>query len=216
MIQPLVDAILELNEKKAIELTKYHLSEGVPPIKIIENIQTGMIKIGDLYHDEKYYLGDLIMAGIIFKEILELDEMFITAKDQISTEESKPLILLGTVKDDLHDIGKDLFSGMAVASGYAVIDLGVDVYPDAFLNNFYKYKPEIIAISGILTQSIQKMKLVVDLFVKSGQRENVKIIIGGYPITKEACDYIGADAFGMDIKEGLETCNQWVEKKQSR
>lgn len=212
MIKPLVDAILELNEKKAIELTRYHLNAGIPPIRIIEDIQTGMIQIGDLYHGEKYYLGDLIMAGIIFKEILDLEEMIITACEQITAEEKKPTILIGTVKDDLHDIGKDLFSGMASASGFTVIDLGVDVFPEVFLNNYYSYKPEIIAISGILTQSIQMMKTVVDLFIKSGQRKDVKIIVGGYPLTKEACAYIGADAFGMDIKEGLEICNQWIKE----
>lgn len=212
MIQQLFDAFVNLNEDKTLELVKFHLAEGVDPFKIIDDLHIGMIKVGDLYHEKAYYLADLIMAGIIFKEVLELNEMKIQTNDSINIEK-KSTILVGTVKDDLHDIGKNLFAGMAKSAGFEVIDLGVDVTPDIFLTNYYRFKPDIIGISGILTQSIQEMKSVVKLFVNSGQRANVKIIIGGYPITSDFCIFIGADAFSKDIKEGVEICKNWIHKK---
>ncbi|MFZ7120009.1 MAG: cobalamin B12-binding domain-containing protein [Eubacteriaceae bacterium] len=209
MIESIVRSVEELNEEKVINLSKYHLSMGKDPINIINSIQIGMFKIGELFETGKFFLADLIMAGLIFKEVLALEEMNISINNRMKYT-TKPTIVIGTVKDDLHDIGKEIFSGMAIACGYKVIDLGVDIPAEIFIDNYYRYKPEIIGISGVLTDSIKNMKSVVDLFKEKGLRENVKIIIGGNPITKEVLNFTGADAYSLDIKHGIEICDQWI------
>lgn len=211
MIQSIINAVQELKEEKVIRLVKYYIDNGANPISIIDSMQVGMNKVGELFQSEKYFLGDLMMAGIIFKEVLDLDEMNISTDDK--NDEDKPLILIGTIKDDLHDIGKEIFSGMVSINGYKVIDLGVDVSPDVFLSNYYRYVPNIIGISGVLTQSIDKMKNAIDLFKNVGVRNDVKIIVGGHAMSKEVCQYIGADAYSKDVKQGIELCNQWIKSK---
>lgn len=213
MIENLVKAVKELNEAKVLDLVKYHLNEGVKPITIIEDIQKGMINVGDMFQRGDYYLADLIMAGIIFKEVLELDEMKLFLNIEAPKNEKKPLILLGTIKDDIHDIGKEIFSGMASANGFEIIDLGVDVSPEKFIEMYLKLKPDIIAISGILIRSTHYMKQVVDLLIKIGEREKIKIIVGGHPIDKNVSDYIGADGYSKDVKEGIELCKKWINEK---
>lgn len=212
MIDSIVKAVGTLNEEKAISLSKYYLHIGEDPLNIINAVQVGMFKVGELYQKREFFLADLIMAGLIFKEILALDEMNLSINETRNIK-VKPTILIGTIKDDLHDIGKAIFSGMAIASGYRVIDLGVDVSPEVFLNSYYKYKPDVIAVSGVLTESIKNMKELVDLFKEKGEREKVKIIIGGHPITEEAYKYIGADAYSIDIRRGIEICDRWIKNE---
>ena len=122
--------------------------------------------------------------------------------------------MVGTVKDDLHDIGKEIFSGMAVASGFEVYDLGVDVADETFISNYNEIKPDIIGISGVLTGSIKNIKSLVDEFEKAGLRKLVKIIIGGSPITEDICKFIGADAFSSEVKQGIKICENWIKEKQ--
>lgn len=172
-----------------------------------------MIRVGELFESKEFYVADLIMAGIIFNEVLELDEL----KASFNTKDiyqEKPLILIGTVKDDVHDIGKKLFSGMATANGFNIIDLGVDISPEVFLENYYRYTPDIVAMSGLMTDSIRYMKVVVDLFREKRLSDKVKIIVGGSQITKIAFDYIEADGYSQDIKKSVEICTQWIKDKR--
>lgn len=212
MIESIVTSVTELNEDKVMNLVKYYLSIGDNAEEIIESIQEGMIQVGDLFEVQKYFLGDLIMAGIIFKEVLDMKEMNLSI-EQNKNRKIKPTILIGTVKDDLHDIGKNIFSGIAIACGYRIIDLGVDVEPELFLANYYQYKPDIIAISAVLTDSIKNMKLVVDLFNETNLRNEIKIIIGGAPISSDIFDYVGADAFSKNVKDGISICEEWIKNK---
>lgn len=212
MLESIVKAVEELNEDKVINLAKYHLSIGEEPSNIINAIHMGMFRVGELFESGTYFLGDLIMAGLIFKEVLNLKEMNISINENIPFK-IKPVVVIGTVKDDLHDIGKDIFSGMALACGYKVIDIGVDVAPEIFLENYYRHKPDIIGISGVLTESIKRMKEVVDLFNKENLKNDVKIIIGGNPIDERNFKFIGADGYSLDIKGGIELCDKWIKEK---
>lgn len=213
MDEMLINAVTELNEKKVLDLVKYYLSEDVKPIEIINGIQKGMINVGELFQNGEYYLADLIMAGLIFKDVLSLDEMQLSLNLNSTTNDKKPVILIGTIQDDIHDIGKEIFAGMAAANGFAIIDLGVDISPQEFVDKYLEYKPDILAISGILIRSTHYMKQVVDLLISIGERNKIKIIVGGHPIDKKASDYIGADGFSKDIKQGIELCKLWIEEK---
>ncbi|NLL57613.1 MAG: cobalamin-binding protein, partial [Firmicutes bacterium] len=120
-------------------------------------------------------------------------------------------ILLGTVAGDLHDIGKNIFRSMSEAAGFDVHDLGIDVPAETFVEKVIELKPDIVGLSGVLTLALESMKVTVDSLKEAGVRENVKVIIGGNPVSKEACQQIGADAFTTNAAEGVKICRGWVE-----
>ena len=121
-------------------------------------------------------------------------------------------IVLGTVKGDLHDIGKNIFKNMAEIAGFEVYDIGIDQPASAFVEKIKEVNPDIIGMSGVLTLALDSMKDTVEAIKSAGLRDNVKVIIGGNPVTKEACEAIQADAFTTNAAEGVKICKEWVAK----
>lgn len=204
----LIKAIEELDEEAVMKLSKEALDAGLEPPYLLEVIAQGMTKVGELYQSQDYFIADLIMSGIIFKDVLKLEPM--KAHFLSNTTEKMGKMLLGTVRGDIHDIGKDIFKGMLEANGFEVIDLGVDVPKEIFLSKYQEYQPDIVGLSGILTSTIETMKDTVDAFVQSGDRGKVKLIIGGSHLTEEACRYIGADNYANDVSRGVKVCREWM------
>lgn len=211
-MKEITDAVVELDEDKVMDLVNYFLDINCDPDEIIASVQQGVIAVGNLYQNGKYFIADLIMAGIIFKEVLNLLESKNKGSKSIHPVSLNKKILLGTVQSDLHDIGKDMFAAEASVRGFEVIDLGVDVPPEMFLQKYNEIKPDIIAMSGVLTQSIKYMKLVVDLLKSSGVRNEVKVLIGGGALTQEVSQIIGANAFAKDGSEGIAYCEEWIKQ----
>lgn len=211
----IIEAVSLLNEEKVIKLVKEQITNGTDPLEIFKWLQEGMDKIGQLYETSEYFISDLIMAGIIFREVIELVDEYSKDKD-ILEKKDKALgtIVLGTVRGDLHDIGKDIFSGLLLAEGFEVFDLGVDVSPETFVEKVKEIKPDIIGLSGVLTMSLDSMKEVVDKLEEIKLRDNIKIIIGGNSVSLEACKYLGVDIATKDAIEGVEICKSWVERKK--
>lgn len=207
----IIKAVEELDEERVIKLSKKALKSGMDPLFLLDLIKEGVKRVGKLYEEQKYFIADLIMAGLIFKEVLELEE--IKEQFQRKSDEIEGKIVVGTVKGDLHDIGKDIFKGLMEVNGFEVIDLGVDVPEDAFVKSVIKYKPDIVGLSGVLTTTVESMKDVVEALVQAGVRNSVKIIVGGNHITREACEYIGADSFTNDASEGVKICKQLLKSK---
>jgi 5-methyltetrahydrofolate--homocysteine methyltransferase len=118
----------------------------------------------------------------------------------------KGKVVIGTVKGDVHDIGKTIFSIMLQADGFEVLDLGVDVSEEVFVEAVERTKPDILAMSALLTSTISNMKSVLDALEEKGIRKNIKVIVGGRPVTKEYAEQIGADEYGEDAVEGLRKC----------
>lgn len=210
----LVKHVEELNEEKVMELAVKALDEGIEPFLLLEIINEGMNRVGKLYEQKDYYIADLIMAGIIFRDVLGLDKMAEHFKSDYNKKIGK--VILGTVQGDIHDIGKDIFKGMLVANAFEVIDLGVDVPKEVFLQKVIENKPDIVGLSGVLTYTVDSMKRVVDTFQEAGIRDKVKIIAGASHITPETCKYIGADAFANDATVGNRICLQWMKKKNEQ
>lgn len=204
----IIKYVEELDEEKVIELSIQALNAGMEPLSLMEIINEGMNRVGKLYEKKDYYIADLIMAGIIFREVLELDKM--TAHFQGSPKKKIGKAILGTVEGDIHDIGKDIFKGMLEAKGFEVIDLGVDVPKESFIQAALENKPHIIGLSGALTYTIEAMKDAVDAIIKAGIRTQVKIIIGANHITMDICKYIGADGFANDASVGTKICLEWM------
>ena len=203
----LVGYVEQLEEKKVLELAKQALEQGMNPLTLINLIVEGMNRVGKRYENKDYFIADLIMAGIIFREVLGLSAVTSYSSNHYQNKRGK--VLLGTVKDDIHDIGKEIFRALLETHGFEVIDLGVDVAGETFVKKAIEYQPQIIGLSGVLTSTLDQMKQVVDEFKKAGLRDKVKIIAGANYLNLHGCQYIGADSFATEAAKGIETCLEW-------
>jgi len=212
MEELLIQAVKDVNEKDILMLVDQAFATGYTPEQIIEILKRGMDCVGKEYEIGNYFIADLMMSGIIFKEILSQERMQPTSSK--ADQNAQDTILVGTVKGDLHDIGKGLFSGMALSCGYHIVDLGVDVSPQAFVDQIKELKPQILALSGVLHTAIKSMKDTVDLIEKNGLRDQIKIIVGGNPLTLETFHFIGADAYSRDAAEGIKIIQNWIKEQE--
>lgn len=211
MEELIIKAVEELDEDKVINLASRALNDGMEPFYLLDLIKEGMNRVGKLYENKQYFIADLIMAGLIFKEVLKLDKMVAQFHNDNAKKVGK--LLIGTVKGDLHDIGKDIFRGMMEANRFDVIDLGVDVPKELFVQGVEKYEPDIVGLSGVLNFTIETMKNTVDALKKAGLKDNRLVILGGNHLTKEACEYIGADYYTNDASIGVKYCKKWIKEK---
>ena len=166
----------------------------------------GMEKVGALFEEGEYFVGDLIFAGDVLQNAI--DQLKPYLGDTASSKIGK--IVLGSAPGDLHDIGKNIFASLAEAAGFEVVDLGVDVSPATFVEKTKESGAKVVGISGLLTQSLETMKSVVEAFDAAGMRGSVKIIIGGNPTNETARAYSGADAFSNSAPLGIRQCKEWV------
>ena len=182
------------------------LSQGVPAFEIAEKaVRPGMTIVGQKYEAGEYFLAELLYAGSLVTDLLKILEP--AMKSQQLTP--KGMIVLGTVRGDIHDIGKNIFKTLAEGSGFDVHDLGVDVDPTSFADESAKSKPTIVALSALLTTSLAEMKNTVHVITAGVTENNPKIILGGNAVTKAFADDIGADAAALDAVEGVELCKRW-------
>jgi len=203
------EAVGNLEEDKVTELLKTFV-ESNPGLeeaqKVVSACQEGMEIVGKNFEDGEYFVGDLIYAGEILKNATDMLKPLIGG----AHNENVGKVVVGTVKGDLHDIGKNIFISMAGAVGFEVHDLGIDQSSESFVEKIKEVDPQIVGMSGVLTLAIDAMKETVDAIKEANLRNNVKIIIGGNPVTKEACEYVGADTFTTNAQEGVKICKKWV------
>jgi 5-methyltetrahydrofolate--homocysteine methyltransferase len=165
----------------------------------------GMEIVGQKYEAGEYYLAELIMAGETMKEGMTFLEPHLAESDM----KKAGTIIVGTVKGDLHDIGKNVFVSLLKAQNYEVIDLGVDISPEQFIEAVKEHKPNLLAMSALLTTTMVEMENVVKQLKEAGLRDSVKIIIGGAPLNQKYATGIGADAAATDAVEGIRIINGW-------
>jgi methanogenic corrinoid protein MtbC1 len=174
--------------------------------KAVEACQQGMEIVGNKFESGEYFVGDLIFAGELLTASIEKLKPLLGSGDG----ETKGTIVLGTVAGDIHDIGKNIFRGMAEAAGFKVVDIGIDQSPDIFVKTVKENNPKVVGLSGVLTLSIDSMKRTVETLKDAGFRDSVKIIIGGNAVNQEACAYVGADAWSKNAAEAVKTCGSWI------
>ncbi len=204
-----IDEIVELNEDKVIELLKERISKNEDPMVIMDDVKTAMAEIGKRFEIKEYFLPDLIMSGEILRQIFE--ELGPKIKKSGIEETKKGKILLGTVAGDIHDIGKDVVKFMLETNGYEVLDLGVDVASDVFIEEIKEFKPKVVALSGFLTLAFDSMKEIIQRIEDSGLRDTVKIMIGGGTIDENIVDYVKADAYGESAVDAVNIAKNWME-----
>ncbi|MEM1875590.1 MAG: cobalamin-dependent protein [Ignisphaera sp.] len=212
MSEEFVNAIIELNEARALELARRRLEAGEDPMKILDDLRRAAEVIGSKFEAGEYFIADLVMAGEILKAVSDIAREKLRSLGR--SREVVGRLLIGTVEGDIHDIGKNIVVTMAEAAGFEVIDLGVDVPPQKFVEAIKQYSPDIVGMSGLLTLAIESMKKTVDAIKEAGLREKVKIIIGGGRVDQYACQYIEADAWTNDAAHGVKTMLKWIEKKK--
>jgi methanogenic corrinoid protein MtbC1 len=196
------------NSNKMKQLINNAILRGVSAVEIIEKgLRRGLELIGQKYEAGEYFLSELLYAGSIMNDAIEILRPYLEREKIIK----KGIIVLGTVRGDIHDIGKNIFKMFAEAAGFEVHDLGVDVDPNAFVKALKETGAKILAMSALLTTTILEMKTVIEHLKQAGIRSNVKVLLGGNAVTKEFAKEIGADAAALDAVEGVKICNEWVE-----
>jgi len=198
ILDKLSEAIVELDIDSIVELCKSAIEDGIQPYDIVINgMAKGMEIVGQKYEDGEYYLAELIMAGETMKEGMTFLEPHLAESDM----KKAGTIIVGTVKGDLHDIGKNVFVSLLKAQNYEVIDLGVDISPEQFIEAVKEHKPNLLAMSALLTTTMVEMENVV--------KQLKEAIIGGAPLNQKYATGIGADAAATDAVEGIRIINGW-------
>ncbi len=201
----LIEQVSDLHEKEVLELVQTRIAINDNPLAIVEDCQEGLRLVGERYERREYFLSGLIMAGEIFREVMEI----MTPLIEVSLYGSvSGTILLGTVKGDIHDIGKNNLKLLLTGYGFTVHDLGVDVSPVEFLNQALMLHPDIIGLSGLLTSSYDSMRETVQLLHASPDRivASTPIVLGGNQLNQQVCNYVGADAWVTDAMTGVRLC----------
>lgn len=184
------------------------LDEGKDPYVLLRECQEGMAGIGRRFEEGRYYLAELILSARMFQQAMRVLSPRLEGGGAGGPRLGK--IVLGTPKGDIHDLGKTIFGLLAAASGFEVVDLGVDVPPERFLDKVGREGAEIVGMSGLVTTVYPSMRAVVELLQREGLRERVKVIIGGGAAGEECRRHVGADATTHDAAEGVRICRDFL------
>jgi methanogenic corrinoid protein MtbC1 len=207
MKERLVNAISDMQEDEAIKLAKEMLESGTDPQEILDASREAMTIVGNRYERKEYFLPELIIAGDLLKEIGALVKPRLKAAGAGKTLGK---VLLGTVAGDIHDIGKDVVGFMLDVNNFEVQDIGVDVPAEVFVQKVREFKPNVVGMSGFLTQAFDQMKHTIKALQDAGLRSGVKIMIGGAIMDASVSQYVGADAYGADATAAVKLAKGWV------
>jgi methanogenic corrinoid protein MtbC1 len=205
-------ALVELDEQLTLDLTCQLIAQGrVSSVSILDACQQALKVVGERYERQEYFLSGLIMAGELFKEVLELVQ---SPDEQVESGSRAGTVVLGTVAGDIHDIGKNMFATSLRGFEFRVIDLGVDVAPERFFAEVERSRPDIVCLSGLIMAAFESMKATVGLLrdrePEIGYRPPV--VLGGSIIDGRVCQYVGADSWSTDAMEGVRICQDLVRR----
>lgn len=208
MAAKLSELLADLKEEEAITQVEGMLAQGGDPLAIMAEARDGMRIVGERFANGTYFIPDLIFSGEILKTIAGILEPHL--KKAGGVQERKGKIVLGTVEGDIHDIGKDMVGFMLDAAGYEIIDLGVDVPAQGFVDAVKSSGAKVVALSGFLTLAFGNMKKTVEALQSAGLRDGLKVMIGGGQVDEDIVNHTGADAFGTDANAAVVLANQWI------
>ncbi len=203
----LITAIADLKGDEAMTLVRQAISELGDPMQTITDCQEGMRLVGQRYAEHQYYLSGLIMGGQIFADVMGLLRPIVESR--ISGNASGK-VLLGTVANDIHDLGKNIVNMLLSCHKFTVLDLGVDVPPQEFVKKAREFQPDLIGLSGLITSAYDSMRDTITLLRQDGFR--IPVIIGGSQLDDDVCRYTRADGWVNDANEGLILCKQLIAK----
>jgi methanogenic corrinoid protein MtbC1 len=192
----LVEALSTMKEKDALRIVDEMLARGEDPTQILADCSEAMQIVGDKYSEGEYFLPELIMAGEMLKKIGAVLKPRMASQQE--SKEKLGRVVLGTVRGDIHDIGKDIVGFMLDVNGFEVTDLGINVPEEKFVEAVKKEQPQVVALSGFLSVAFDTMKSTIEALDAAGLRSGVRVIIGGGQMDDTVRDYVRADAYGSD------------------
>jgi len=210
MSKKLVNAIADMKEEEALKLVGEMVEGGSDPMEILDAARKAVDIVGQRYEEGTYFLPELILAGEMLTQITE-----VIKPEMAKVPEVKRLgkVVMGTVEGDIHDIGKNIVTFMLDVNGFDVLDLGVDVSPQKFVEAIQDFEPQVVGLSGFLALAYDAMKETVEAIKTAGLRDRVKIMVGGGQVSDEVRKYTDADAYGKDAMAGVSLAKEWVGAK---
>lgn len=200
----LAQALGDLDEAMAVALVEEKLARGLEPLPILQELQLGMNLVGERFESGEYYLSELIYGADIFqKASAPLQELL-----QGQAQEKLGTLVLGTVKNDIHDFGKNIVATLMRANGIEVVDLGVDVDWAAFVQAIKEHQPQLVGMSCLLTTAFDAMKETIQAIEAAGLRDKVTILVGGGPVDENTREYVGADRYCRTAQDGVSAAKQ--------
>ncbi len=203
----LKEAVIELREDDALRITDEELQGGTDPLDIVATCREAMDVIGQRFADGEAFIPELIMAGEIMQQITVKLKPYLKAE---ATEEKLGTVVMCTVQGDIHDIGKGIVVTMLDIAGFEVVDLGVDVPVAKVVETVRERRAQVLGLSGLLTVAFDSMKATVAAVDAAGLHGDVKIMLGGAPVTDAVVEYAGADGWGKDAVAAVELAKSWV------
>jgi methanogenic corrinoid protein MtbC1 len=200
----LTRSLAELDENSVLCITDESLRQDAMPLDLVQALTTGMDEVGRLYKEEEYALGELIYAAVIFKNAMARIRPFMMK----ATAANNGIIVMGTVKGDIHDLGKNIIIMLLECHGFKVIDLGVDVPKEKFVDSIRESGARLVGLSALLTTALPEMKEVIGVLTDAGLRDRVRVMIGGATTSEKFRQEIGADFYGKDAIEGINIARQ--------
>jgi 5-methyltetrahydrofolate--homocysteine methyltransferase len=200
-LQELSESIISGNRIKTVELTEAALGEGVSAKSVLEEgLIPGMAVVGEKFKNCEFYVPEVLVAARAMSAALD------KLRPQLLSEKVEPIgvVAIGTVRGDLHDIGKNLVAMMLEGAGFEIVDLGVDCSPEMFVDSVKEKGVGVIALSALLTTTMPAMQDTIEALEAAGIRDQVKVIIGGAPVTQKFADQIGADGYAADAASGVD------------
>ena len=209
MSKELVEAMVKMQEKEAVETAKRLLEGGEDPSRILASCKDAMDTVGKRFEKGEYFLPELVMAGEMLRQISEIVKPLITGEVQ---KERLGKVIIGTVEGDIHDIGKDIVVFMLDVNGFDVLDLGIDVPAQKFVDSLKDSQASVVGLSGFLTLAFNSMKATVDAIASAGLRDKVKIMIGGSVMSDQIAEFVGADVYGETAMSAVSLAGMWIKK----
>jgi len=206
-LQQLSNAVIAGNAPEVMALTEAALADGLAPGTIVNNgLIAAMGVVGERFGRGEIYVPEMLLSARAMQMALAILEPLMAKADIVS----RGTVVIGTVKGDVHDIGKNIVAIMLKGSGFTVHDLGVDVSAERFVEAIQEFQPDLIGLSTLLTTTMPAMKTVIEAIDNAGVRDQVKVMVGGAPVTEDFARTIGADGYGRDAGEAAEQAKQLV------
>jgi len=206
IFEDLTESIMQGNESKLIGIVQRALKSQIPVQEILDGLIESMNIIGTKFKNGELFIPELLMAAKTMKAGIEvIRPLFDKSGVKLSGR-----VVIGTVRGDLHDIGKNLVRMLMEAAGYQVTDLGVDVPIEKFVDAVKSNRPNIVGLSALLTTTMPTMKLVIESLIEAGVRNNVKVMVGGAPVTEKFAKEIGADGYGSSAAAAVEVAKKLI------
>ena len=209
----LKESIINLDFNAIVEVAKEAMNAGVDPhIAITDGLVPGMSIIGEKYESGEYFLSELVVAGEVMKEGMKVINPYIKG----DSVKKLAKVVIATVEGDNHDLGKNIVTTLLRVHNFEVVDLGKDVPTDKIIDAIKERKPDILALSALLTVTMPHMREVIETLKVADLRGKVKVIVGGSPVTPEFAESIGADHCAVNALEGVTKCTDWVTPQKVR